>query len=105
MRETNIERSLTKEAKRLGGLALKFVSPGAAGVPDRLVILPGDPCPACGRSARIGMLELKAPGKEPDPLQADWIEELQSRGVPATWTDSKKGVRAALVLFGGTGRG
>ena len=40
MREQDIERNLTRQVKQLGGLCLKFVSPGTAGVPDRLIILP-----------------------------------------------------------------
>ena len=37
MQERQIERNL-REVKSLGGLALKFVSPGMAGVPDRIVL-------------------------------------------------------------------
>lgn len=40
MRESTIERRLTNGVKRAGGWALKFTSPGCAGVPDRLVLLP-----------------------------------------------------------------
>ena len=39
MREKTIEHNLVMEVKRVGGLALKFVSPGFDGVPDRLVLL------------------------------------------------------------------
>ena len=41
LRECVIEKALVKEAKSRGGLAVKFVSPGFDGVPDRLVLLPG----------------------------------------------------------------
>ena len=41
MRESQIENYLKKEVEKLGGLCLKFVSPGHAGVPDRIVLLPG----------------------------------------------------------------
>lgn len=40
MREKEIEKKLVVGIKRLGGRAYKFVSPGNAGVPDRIVILP-----------------------------------------------------------------
>ena len=60
MREKTIEAKLVTAAKRLGGLALKFVSPGFDGVPDRLVLLPG---------GRLAFIELKAPGKKLRPLQ------------------------------------
>ena len=41
MREKDVERKLVRAARDSGGMALKFVSPGMAGVPDRLVQLPG----------------------------------------------------------------
>ena len=60
MREKEIELQLTKSVKAKEGIAFKFVSPGHAGVPDRLVLLPG---------AHIGFVEVKAPGQEPRKLQ------------------------------------
>lgn len=41
MREKEIEKILTAEVKKLGGVAYKWVSPGNAGVPDRIVVFPG----------------------------------------------------------------
>jgi hypothetical protein len=46
MKEAEIEKILVCEVKKLGGRAYKWVSPGNAGVPDRIVILPGLPVPA-----------------------------------------------------------
>ena len=60
MREKIIEQHLVKAVKNSGGIAPKLVSPGFAGMPDRLVLLPG---------GKIGFVEVKAPGKEPRPLQ------------------------------------
>ena len=60
MLEKTLEHKFVTEVKRVGGLALKFVSPGFDGVPDRLVLLPG---------GRLGFVEVKAPGKRPRPLQ------------------------------------
>lgn len=60
MREKIIEQHLVKAVKNSGGIAPKLVSPGFDGMPDRLVLLPG---------GKIGFVELKAPGKEPRPLQ------------------------------------
>lgn len=60
MLEKTLEHKFVTEVKRVGGLALKFVSPGFDGVPDRLVLLPG---------GRLGFVEVKAPGKRPHPLQ------------------------------------
>ena len=41
MREKVIERKLIRAVRDSGGLALKFVSPGMAGVPDRLLLFRG----------------------------------------------------------------
>ena len=60
MREKIIEQHLVKAVKNSGGIAPKLVCPGFDGMPDRLVLLP---------RGKIGFLEVKAPGKEPRPLQ------------------------------------
>ena len=60
MREKIIEQHLVKAVKNSGGIAPKLVSPGFDGMPDRLVLLP---------RGKIGFVEVKAPGKEPRPLQ------------------------------------
>lgn len=60
MREKTLEHKFVMEVKRAGGLALKLVSPGFDGMPDRLLLMDG------GRSAFV---EVKAPGKKPRPLQ------------------------------------
>lgn len=60
MREKIIEQRLVKAVKNSGGIAPKLVSPGFDGMPDRLVLLP---------EGKIGFVEVKAPGKEPRPLQ------------------------------------
>ena len=41
MTEKEIERILVTGVRDLGGRAYKWVSPGNAGVPDRIVIFPG----------------------------------------------------------------
>ena len=41
MPEKDVERALVNEVRKLGGRAYKWVSPGNAGVPDRIVIFPG----------------------------------------------------------------
>jgi hypothetical protein len=60
MREKTIEQHLVKAVKNSGGIAPKLVCPGFDGMPDRLVLLP---------RGKIGFVEVKAPGKEPRPLQ------------------------------------
>ena len=60
MREKTLERRLAEAVKAMGGIAPKFVSPGFAGMPDRLVLLPGGKC---------GFVEVKRRGEKPRPLQ------------------------------------
>lgn len=60
MREKLIEQKLIRAVKAVGGIAVKFVSPGYDGMPDRLILLPG---------AKIAFVEVKAMGYKPRPLQ------------------------------------
>ena len=70
-REREIERKLVEAVRKTGGLALKFVSPGWSGAPDRIVLLPG---------GKAGFVEVKAPGKKPRPLQARRKKQLEQMG-------------------------
>ena len=54
MTEKQLEQKLVQAVKNNGGIAYKFVSPGHVGVPDRLIILPGN---------KIAFVEVKSPGK------------------------------------------
>lgn len=71
MREKNIEQKLVKAVKSAGGIAPKLTCPGFDGMPDRLVLMP---------EGRIGFVEVKAPGKEPRPLQIRRHEMLRNLG-------------------------
>ncbi len=71
MREKELEKKLVKAVKETGGWCVKFVSPGNAGVPDRLILLPG---------GRAMFAEIKAPGKKPRPLQEVLIRKLRNFG-------------------------
>lgn len=71
MREKDIEHKLVTETVRRRGVALKFVSPGCIGVPDRIVMLP---------DGRMGFVELKAPGKKLRPIQIRRIQQMQNMG-------------------------
>lgn len=74
MREKEVESYLREQVKKQGGRALKFVSPGNAGVPDRLVILPG---------GKVLFVELKGDGGRLSPLQNYWLNVLNALGVAA----------------------
>ena len=71
MREKYVEQRLIKAVRRSGGLALKLVSPGFNGVPDRLLLFMG------GKAAFV---EVKAPGEKPRLLQVHRMEQLRKLG-------------------------
>jgi len=71
MREREIEKKLVKSVKAMGGSALKFISPGFDGMPDRLVLLP---------DGKIAFVEVKAMGCKPRPLQESRHGMLQRLG-------------------------
>ena len=71
MRERDIERKLIQAVRQTGGLALKFVSPGFNGVPDRLLLFMG---------GKVAFAEVKAPGEKPRPLQVHRMEQLRGLG-------------------------
>ena len=71
MNESRIERRLVDGVKKLGGMCLKFVSPGTPGVPVRLIITP---------TGRIIFAELKTETGRLAKIQRYTIGEMQKRG-------------------------
>jgi len=80
--EKDIESYLREKIKEIGGKAYKWVSPGNAGVPDRLICINGTIIP----------VELKAPGKKPTELQLKKHAELRKLGIEVRVIDTKKKV-------------
>ncbi len=64
--EAQIERKVCSFAKVSGWLVFKWVSPNNRGVPDRIFIKDG----------RLVMVEFKALGKKPTPLQKRVLDKL-----------------------------
>ena len=85
--ERDIEHTLVTEAKKRGGIAPKFVSPGLSGMPDRLVLLP---------EAKMGFVELKAPGKKPRVLQEKRHRDLRNLGYRVYVLDRAEKVKEVL---------
>ena len=71
MDEKKIEHDLVSMVRKNNGMALKFVSPGCDGVPDRIVLFPG---------GKMAFIELKAPGKKMRPLQMRRKRQLERIG-------------------------
>lgn len=87
MLENEIEKALTLEVKKRGGLALKFISPGMSGVPDRLILIKG---------GKIAFIELKAPKKKMRPLQIKRKTQLEALGFLVYCIDDKNQIGGAL---------
>ena len=87
MREKQIEQKFVRATKNMGGIALKFVSPGFDGMPDRIVLLPG---------GRIGFVEVKAPGEKPRPLQLSRHGLLQRLGFKVYVLDDEQQIGGIL---------
>lgn len=81
--EKDVEATLGRVVKKHGGYAFKWVSPGAAGVPDRIVLLP---------DGRIYFVELKRPSGRPSELQKAWAKKIRAKGFTVFFLFSKKQV-------------
>ena len=87
MKETEIEKKLVQSVKAKGGIAPKFVSHSYAGMPDRLVLLPG---------GVFAFAELKAPGMKPRPLQVARHRMLRSLGFKVYVIDGTEQIEEML---------
>lgn len=72
MKERKIEEKLRKAVRQKGGLCWKFVSPGNARVPDRIILM---------QKGKFAFVELKATGETMRPLQEKRKRQLQSLGI------------------------
>lgn len=112
--EKDVEQYLCKRVKEMGGKANKFVSPGNAGVPDRLVVVP------TGLESLVTaiylLVEVKKPGGCLRPQQRMKIKELCDMGADCRIVDCyervdkvimelETAVVAVSVLAGDVGNG
>ena len=70
--EREIERHLADCVKMRGGISFKFISPGAIGVPDRIVLLRG----------KIAFVELKTMTGRVSPMQKYQHQRIEEHGFP-----------------------
>ncbi len=87
MNESSIERHLVTGVKKLGGMCIKFTSPGTPGVPDRMILT---------ADGRIIFAELKSETGRLSKLQKYTIEEMQKRGADVRVVKGLSEVKALL---------
>lgn len=92
MREKQVEQALVKAVKAKGGICPKLTSPGLAGVPDRLVLMP---------NGKLGFVEVKAPGKKPRSLQLFRMKQLTDLGFQCFVLDEIDQIPELLERIGG----
>ena len=71
MLEKKIEGKLVSEAKKRGCIPVKLLSASYNGLPDRMILAPGE---------RVAFVELKAPGEKPRPIQIHRHKQLRALG-------------------------
>lgn len=84
MLEKEVEKFLVREVKKIGGVSFKFISPGNAGVPDRIVILP---------TGKVVFVELKTDRGKLTRLQGVQIKKISDLGADARVLRGIEGVR------------
>ena len=90
MTEKQIEQKLCSEVKALGGMAIKLNSLSMSGLPDRLVLLP---------KGKVMFVELKSPGKKPNPKQVKVHSKLKDLGFDVYVVDGCDGIREVLNVI------
>lgn len=70
--ERQIEKHLVDCVKMRGGMSYKFISPGAVGVPDRIVMLKG----------KLAFVELKTSTGRVSPMQKYQHQRIEEHGFP-----------------------
>lgn len=71
---------------------MKLVSPGASGVPDRLVLMP---------MGWLVFVEVKRPSGKPRPLQTAVHRRLKGLGFDVLVVDSREDVDDLMAYYGG----
>lgn len=83
MRESALEQRFNREVKKLGGRSYKVCPEYCAGIPDRMVLLPG---------GRLYLVELKADDGAVSPIQKVWHERAAELGTTVVVLKGEKEV-------------
>ena len=91
MFERQLEEKLNKKIRELGGLPLKFTSPGHVGVPDRIILMP---------NGRIYFVEMKRHrGKKVLDMQKYTFEKFEEMGFKVYILDSMREIEKFIKVL------
>ena len=91
IKESVIEKWLSDEVRKCGGLSFKWVSPGCIGVPDRIIVYQG----------KVWFVELKTTTGRLSPTQKAVIRKLSDAGMVTHVVYGKDQARKLLhEIFG-----
>ena len=93
MKEREIEEKLRKAVRQKGGLCWKFISPGNAGVPDRIVLM---------QKGKAAFVEVKAPGETMRLLQGKRKRQLELLGFKVFCLDSARDIPKVIAEIEGS---
>lgn len=85
LKESSVERPVVRDARALGVLSIKLAT--GQGMPDRLFLIPG---------GRGFLIEFKAPGSDPRPLQDAMHVILRGLGYDVEAHDDYESAMAAI---------
>lgn len=88
--ERNIEKYLVEQVAKIGGKAFKWSSPGNRAVPDRICCLP---------KGNMILVECKAPGEKPTPLQRKLHKILHMMGHEVLIIDTKENINDFIEVI------
>lgn len=81
MAEKHVEAYAKRKIEALGGMCMKFVSPGRKGVPDRLIV---------SMSGLVYFLELKWGKNGTSAAQDKFYKDMQLRGITVYYAKTKQ---------------
>lgn len=89
-RENKIEKYLCEQATLRNAVVRKVTYQGRRGAPDRWLFFP---------DGMLLIVECKAFGETPDPLQLHEMKVLRKHGYAVAWVDSRDAVSRLLEEF------
>lgn len=88
--EKSLERYLSEQVARLGGVCLKYYNPNVAGYPDRVILMPG---------GSVTWVELKGAEGRLSALQRLRVRQLREMGHAVNVCATKEDINVLLFYL------